>query len=59
MVLTNSFQAPLDPAIYIVWIECQPEVEDLCIVAVIVPDSCPASEGSFPPPPDDSLPTID
>jgi hypothetical protein len=58
MVLTNSFQAPLYPTIDMVWIKGQPEVEDLPIVAVVVPDSCPAREALFPPPPDDPLPTM-
>jgi hypothetical protein len=50
MVLSNSFQTSLYPTIYIVWIKCLPEVEYLPIVAVIVPDSCPASETLFPSP---------
>ena len=50
MVLTNSFQASLYPTIYIVWIKGQPEVEDLPIVAMVVPDSCPAGEALFPSP---------
>ena len=50
MVLTNSFQAPLYPTLYIVWIKGQPKVEDLPIVAVILADSCPASETLFPSP---------
>ena len=45
MVLTNSFQAPLYPTLHILLVECQTKVEDLRIVAVIVPDSCPAGEG--------------
>jgi hypothetical protein len=48
MVLSNSFQASLYPTIYIVWIKGQPEVEDFSIVAVVVADSCPASETIFP-----------
>jgi hypothetical protein len=58
MVLSNSFQASLYPTIYIVWIKGQPEVEDLPIVAVIVPDSCPAGETLFPSPTDDPPPTM-
>ena len=50
MVLTNSFQAPLYPTIYIVWIKGQPEVEDLPVVTMVVPDSCPAGEALFPSP---------
>ena len=44
MVLTNSFQAPFDPAIYIVWIEGQPEVEDLSVVTVVVAECRPTRE---------------
>ena len=58
MVLSNSFQASLYPTIYIVWIKGQLEIEDLPIVAVIVPDSCPAGEGLVSSPPDDPLPTM-
>jgi hypothetical protein len=48
VVLTNSFKASLYPTLYIVWIKGQPEVEDLPIVAVVVPDSCPAGKALFP-----------
>ena len=58
MVLSNSFQAPLYPTIYVVWIKGQPEIEDLSIVAVVVPDSCPAREGLVSSPPDDPLSTM-
>jgi hypothetical protein len=47
IILADPLQASLYPTIYIVWIKCQPEVEDLPIVAVIVADSCPASEALF------------
>ncbi len=50
MVLSNSFQASLYPTIYVVWIECQPEVEDLPIVAVVVTDCRPSGETLFPSP---------
>jgi hypothetical protein len=50
VVLSNSFQASLYPTIYIVWIKCQPEIEDLPIVAVVVADSCPAGEALIPSP---------
>jgi hypothetical protein len=48
IILSDSFQASLYPTIYIVWIKGQPKVEDLRIVAVVVTDSCPASETLFP-----------
>jgi hypothetical protein len=47
VVLSNSLQASLYPAIYIVWIKGQPEIEDLPVVAVIVADSCPGGEALF------------
>jgi hypothetical protein len=50
IVLTNSLQAPLYPTIYIVWVKGQPKVEDLPIVTMVVPNSCPASETLFPSP---------
>ena len=58
MVLSNSFQASLYPTIHIVWIKCQPEIEDFPVVAVVVADSCPAGEALFPSPPDDPLATM-
>ena len=48
VVLTNSLQASLYPTLYIVWIKGQTKVEDLPIVAVVVPDSCPAGKALFP-----------
>jgi hypothetical protein len=50
VVLTNPLQASLYPTIYIVWIKGQPKIEDLPIVAMVVPDSCPAREALFPSP---------
>ena len=40
------------------WAISLPEVEDFSVVAVVVPDSCPARETASPPPPDDPLPTM-
>jgi hypothetical protein len=51
VVLTNPLQASLYPTIYIVRIKCQPEVEYLPIVAVVVTDCRPARETLFPSPP--------
>src|SRR5215207_7161494 len=47
MVLSNPLQASLYPTIDIVWIKCQPEIEDLPVVAVVVTDSCPVRETLF------------
>ena len=58
MGLANSFQASLYPTIYIVWIKCQPKVENLPIVAVIVTDCRPSGETLFPSPTDDPPPTM-
>jgi hypothetical protein len=49
VVLTNHLQASLYSTLYIVWIKCQPEVEDLPIVAVIVPDCRPAAQSEMHP----------
>jgi hypothetical protein len=49
VVLTNPLQTSLYPTIYIVRIKCQPEVEDLRVVAVVVPDCRPAREALFSP----------
>jgi hypothetical protein len=50
IVLSNPLQASLYPTLHVVWIKCQTEVVDLPIVAVIVPNSCPAREALFPSP---------
>src|SRR5688500_6109016 len=50
VVLSNSLQASLYPTLYVPLVESQTEVEDLPIVAVVVPDSCPAGETLFPSP---------
>ena len=50
VVLADPLQASLYPTIYVVWIECQTEVEDLPIVAVVVADGCPAGETLLPSP---------
>ena len=44
IVLSYPLQASLYPTIYVVRIERQPEVEDFPVVAVVVPDGCPAGE---------------
>jgi hypothetical protein len=44
IVLTNSLHTSLYPTIYVPLLECQTEVEDFCVVAVVVADSCPTSE---------------
>ena len=58
MVLSDSFQASLYPTLYVLLVESQTKVEDFSIVAVVVPDSCPAREAPFPSSPDDPLPTM-
>ena len=50
IILTYPFKASLYPTIYIVWIKGQPKVEDFSVVAVVVPNSCPAGEALFPSP---------
>jgi hypothetical protein len=58
MVLADPLQATLYPTLHVVWIKCQPEVEDFSVVTMVVTDSCPARETLFPSPPDDPLPTM-
>jgi hypothetical protein len=50
IVLTNPLQTSLYPTIYVPLIECQTEVEDFSVVAVVVTYGCPARETLFPSP---------
>jgi hypothetical protein len=50
VILTNSFQAPLYPTLHVPLNESQTEVEDLPVVAVVVPDGCPARKALLPSP---------
>src|SRR5215204_5368549 len=58
ILLADPLQASLYPALDILLVECQSEVEDFSIVAVIVADSCPAGEALFSSSPDDPLLTM-
>jgi hypothetical protein len=57
-LLPNRPRRPVQAALYVLLVESQTKVEDLRVVAVVVPDCRPAGEALSPPPPDDPLPTM-
>ena len=50
IILADPLQTSLHEALDVLLVECQTEVEDLPVLAVVVTDSCPAREALFPSP---------
>jgi hypothetical protein len=50
IILADPLQTSLYPTLHVPLVESQTKIEELAIVAVVVPDSCPAREALFPSP---------